>query len=156
MHQDLDTHFGNQSKNPSYSPVSLLSTFVEIFSFEDSFVAHASDDTDLSYQIPDYLMFVLHINDINTFVSEFNYMINFMLIEHVVGSFVALYNEYKCNHQKICEQFRCYQQHDKIDTNKVKICFNDECDHNEDCQKNCTLNEFVDKRIEEWKKKNKE
>ena len=149
----MDTHFTDSTK-PSYSPVSLLSTFVEMFATEQSFVARADEDTDWSYQIPDYLMYTLHINDVQTFVLEFNLMIDIILTEHVVGSFLALYNDYKLHPHRICEQFKCYTQHDKIDTD-ILICLDDECDHDENCLKDCTLDDFISKRIERWMEKNK-
>ena len=137
---NLDTHF---SDKPIHRPVSLLATLVDVL--EDSFVTLANQDTDFRYAIPDYLMYLLHIGKIDAFMNEFDNMIMTVLMEHIIGSFMALYNAYKADHQKICKEFGCYRVHDRVDL-EMKVEF---------CDEEYILDEFITNGVKVWADRHK-
>ena len=128
---------------PVHRPVNLLATLVDVN--EDSFVTLANQDTDFRYAIPDYLMYLLHVGKIEHFMYEFDNMLMNVLTEHIIGSFWALYNAYKADHQKICKEFGCYRVHDQIDL-RMKVEF---------CDEEYILDEFITNGVKVWATRHK-
>ncbi len=138
----LETHFSDE---PVHRPVSLLATLVDVL--EELFVDLANQDTDFRYAIPDYLMYLLHVGKIDTFVGEFSNMIRSVYMEHIIESFVALYNAYEEDHLKICKEFGCHLVHDRIDPNMMVTDWEEQ---------ESTLDDFISNGVKTWMAKHKE